>query len=84
MSSYPPGVTGNEFEIAGPDWEAEEVHFCFHCDKVQDHIVTGFDGMVWKTCQFCLREDVVTEEYEPEPRFDDSRQEEIEWGGLDL
>lgn len=23
LSNYPPGVTGNELEIAGPDWEGE-------------------------------------------------------------
>lgn len=28
MSSYPPGVTGNEFEIAGPDYEQEEERTC--------------------------------------------------------
>lgn len=28
MSNYPPGVTGNEFEIAGPDHEWEEEFQC--------------------------------------------------------
>lgn len=28
MSNYPPGVTGAEFEIAGPDWEREENKSC--------------------------------------------------------
>jgi hypothetical protein len=28
MSNYPPGVTGNEFQIAGPDKESDEVRTC--------------------------------------------------------
>lgn len=28
MSNYPPGVTGNELEIAGPSWEGEVVRSC--------------------------------------------------------
>lgn len=28
LSNYPPGVTGSEFEIAGPDFEGYEVHEC--------------------------------------------------------
>lgn len=28
MSNYPPGVTGNEYAIAGPDYEAEEDRDC--------------------------------------------------------
>jgi len=75
---YPPGVTGNEYEIAGPDWEREEAHRCFHCDEVTTHTVCGFQGQVWQTCEVCLHEDVVTEAYEPEPEYDDIRQREID------
>ena len=28
LSNYPPGVTGNEFEIAGPDAEWDEMQTC--------------------------------------------------------
>ena len=31
--NYPPGVTGNEYEIAGPDKEWEEEFYCEECDK---------------------------------------------------
>ena len=31
--NYPPGVTGNEYEIAGPDSEWEETHYCEKCEK---------------------------------------------------
>jgi len=30
MSNYPPGVTGNEYEIAGPDAEFEEEFECWN------------------------------------------------------
>ena len=32
MSNYPPGVTGNEFEIAGPSWEGEIERTCEQTD----------------------------------------------------
>ena len=31
MSNYPPGVTGNEYEIAGPDYERESDTPCPKC-----------------------------------------------------
>ena len=33
LSNYPPGVTGNEYEIAGPDDEWESEHYCGTCEK---------------------------------------------------
>ena len=33
LSNYPPGVTGNEYEIAGPDDEWESEHYCEKCEK---------------------------------------------------
>lgn len=38
-SGYPPGVTGNEYEIAGPDKEWEEERTCSNED-------CGFSGLV--------------------------------------
>lgn len=34
MSNYPPGVTGNEYEIAGPDYERDEERECTMQDAV--------------------------------------------------
>tara|TARA_Y100001949_G_scaffold143511_1_gene126122 strand:- start:720 stop:989 length:270 start_codon:yes stop_codon:yes gene_type:complete len=31
--NYPDGVTGNEYEIAGPDDEWESEHYCEKCEK---------------------------------------------------
>lgn len=32
MSNYPPGVTGRELEIAGPDWEGDIERECTNTD----------------------------------------------------
>jgi hypothetical protein len=40
MSNYPLGVTGNELEIAGPDWEAEVERTCTQTD-VTLHVITS-------------------------------------------
>lgn len=39
MSNYPPGVTGNEFEIAGPDREVTETRECEAQDQ-HFHVLT--------------------------------------------
>ena len=31
--NYPDGVTGNEYAIAGPDSEWEDIHYCEKCQK---------------------------------------------------
>jgi hypothetical protein len=36
LSNYPPGVTGNEYEIAGPDWE-ETVYRS--CDSQKEFVI---------------------------------------------
>lgn len=40
MSNYPPGVTGNEYEIAGPDWEGEVEVSC-DAQNVQLYVLSG-------------------------------------------
>ncbi len=53
MSYYPPGVTGGEFEIAGPDEETDAERFCPHCK----HVTTGYDveygNEMWYACEEC-------------------------------
>ena len=49
MSNYPPGVTGNEYEIAGPDWE-EEIE-CPKCEKETVRLYYG--GSWWIDCEHC-------------------------------
>ena len=44
---YPPGVTGNEYEIAGPDYEEETTLLCPECDKEVECTVYGYRGSRW-------------------------------------
>lgn len=58
MSNYPPGVSGNEFEIAGADVEIETEALCARCvlesavkegEKVPATIY-GYHGNLWAQC----------------------------------
>lgn len=51
LSNYPPGVTGNEFEIAGPDWEHEVEGTC---DNGHEALVdVGYGHQRWRECNEC-------------------------------
>jgi len=72
VSNYPPGVTGREWEIAGPDSEVEEERVCPACsypenwveiDDFEPPTVEGwhyrFNGSEWWECQECgYQEDI--------------------------
>ena len=51
-NNYPPGVTGNEYEIAGPDFETTEETEC-DCGFKGEVEVEGFHGVVSWTCPQC-------------------------------
>lgn len=57
MSNYPPGVTGGEFAIAGPDFETEERHWCRRCDAERDGLLYGFGPERWWVCDECGSEE---------------------------
>ena len=50
MSNYPPGVTGNEFAIAGPDWDGTVERVCEAQDvevvTIEQEVVTAIEN--WK------------------------------------
>lgn len=46
LSNYPPGVTGNEYQIAGPDWEQEDHRYCPECGYEVDGTTEGYRGEV--------------------------------------
>ncbi len=48
MSNYPPGVSGNEFAIAGPDFEEERDIECPHGHK--PCLVMGYHWDRWAYC----------------------------------
>ncbi len=49
-SNYPPGVIGNEYEIAGPDYEEEVDGPCPECDSVGTLMAYGYDSRRWVAC----------------------------------
>jgi hypothetical protein len=52
MSNYLPGVTGNEFEIAGPDYEEELEIECPRCAR-RAMTEFGYRGQAWRDCGEC-------------------------------
>jgi len=56
MDNYPPGVSGNEYEINGPDWEHESVEWCEHCRHDQPGTFFGYGKQVWFTCSECRKD----------------------------
>jgi len=74
MSNYPPGVTGYEYEIAGPDNEVEESRYCGSDDCVdedgeptlQEGISQEHGGEACWTCYTCEeQQDIELEWDEP-------------------
>ena len=51
VSNYPPGVTGNEYEIAGPDYERELDTSCPDCGG--DLVQMGYRWDTWVVCAYC-------------------------------
>lgn len=53
-SNYPPGVTGNEYEIAGPDYEEElPDERCPQCLRRYTMYAQGYRGTRWVNCSEC-------------------------------
>ena len=53
MSNYPPGVTGNEYEIAGPDYEDDTDYPCWHCSNTAGNLRQGYRSQHWVICGGC-------------------------------
>ena len=51
--NLPPGVTGAEFAIAGPDAEYEDVHWCTACDREASGLVQSYRSDAWFSCDTC-------------------------------
>lgn len=63
MSNYPPGVTGGEFEIAGPDWEGQVDRECLEeCRFAGEVEAWSYGSVLHWTCPMCGTE----HEEEPE------------------
>tara|TARA_B100001964_G_scaffold210472_1_gene244943 strand:- start:222 stop:497 length:276 start_codon:yes stop_codon:yes gene_type:complete len=55
-SNYPPGVTGNEYEIAGPDLTWEDQHYCDDCEKYTEFDFESFRKIISGRCAVCSNE----------------------------
>lgn len=59
---YPPGVTGREYQISGPDEEWEEERECAECGSDPSvHFCQAYNGTVWTTCSVCQHVTVIEE-----------------------
>jgi hypothetical protein len=52
MNNYPDGVTGNEYEIAGPDSEIEINDECPNCGEL-GMVQFTFQRHIWNSCTVC-------------------------------
>ena len=50
---YPPGVTGNEYEIAGADYEKEVEGKCPQCGESDCLAEQGYRYQRWVDCHNC-------------------------------
>jgi len=53
VSNYPPGVSGNEFEIAGPDFEDDATRYCSTCECDREGMLQGYRSECWFICEVC-------------------------------
>ena len=52
-SNYPPGVTGNEYQIAGPDYEHKVDGECPKCGERDVLFELGYHSSRWQICDTC-------------------------------
>lgn len=72
---YPPGVTGNEYEIAGPDYEKESDVPCATCGEPTYEL--GYQGDCWLVCNMGHRSDLEPREPDPDVGYDAMREKEM-------
>jgi hypothetical protein len=74
MSNYPPGVTGNEYEIAGPDYEREIDEPCPTCGSPM--MEEGYRGDRWNVCHDGHVFELDPIEPDPDRKYDEARERE--------
>ena len=75
MSNYPPGVTGNEYQIAGPDYERESDEPCPKCGK--ETFEEGYRGERWLVCEDGHVTDLEPLGPDPDRAYDEARDREM-------
>ena len=63
----PPGVSGNELAIAGPDTEVESHEYCTFCASPQDGFTMKYQYSRWFECSTC--DETTDMESLPEPEY---------------
>jgi predicted RNA-binding Zn-ribbon protein involved in translation (DUF1610 family) len=83
-SNYPPGVTGNEYAIAGPDSETEAADFlCPQCGSEAGTLLR-FRAQAWVSCDACTwSEDAPDQDDyddgDADRRHDEARDDAADW-----
>ena len=85
-SNYPPEVTGNEFEIAGPDYEKELEESCDDCGETAV-VELGYRGDRWAEYTACgWMMDLPRWEPDPDRAYDEARERRLfgdDWKEVD-
>jgi ssDNA-binding Zn-finger/Zn-ribbon topoisomerase 1 len=76
-SNYPPGVTGAEYEIAGPDYEKESDVPCEKCGGEQMEQGYGYER--WLVCMDCEETTDLPAPEDPDPdrAYDEERDRQM-------
>jgi len=79
VSNYPPGVTGSEYVIAGPDYERESDTTCPTCGKLT--LEQGYHEERWLICvevDGCgMTHSLEPVEDDPDRRYDEARERRL-------
>ena len=78
MSNYPAGVTGNEYEISGPEYSDSAIRYCDHCEDDREGTLEGHrDRGSWFICDECG--ETTDLGYPEEEGPDPDRQRDEQW-----
>ena len=72
-SNYPDNVTGNEYEIAGPDYEKDSAIPCPKCGG--ETVEQGYQGDRWIYCDECDFTKTIEDDPgdDPDRKYDEER-----------
>lgn len=74
LSNYPPGVTGNEFAIAGPDSETEDGADCDTCQDWTQGMIYTYGFCRWFVCDTCHNQTDLPDVEDDGPDPDEARE----------
>ena len=81
LSNYPPGVTGNELAIAGPDAEYDDYKECesLDCRFAGGVSCWAYDGIEHWECPDCGHDHEIelSDYYDPDMAYDEARERRL-------